>query len=115
MYKLVSVLALGLLATACVPHDPDEEPVFETVPTQTVSQWERVEERPVIQQKRVVVQQPVEQRVETVAVRPVEVKTVEVQPPKQTWWATNNHTVKVKAPTCPCVDPNDPCTHCYEK
>ena len=37
MYKLLPILALGLLAAACVPHDPDE-PDF----VQTETYWEPV-------------------------------------------------------------------------
>ena len=113
MYKFASILALGLLATACVPHDADET-FYEEETEVTAGEWQRVQPAN-LQNKQVVVERPVQQRVETVQVRPVEVKTVEVQPPKQTWWQTHNHTAKVVAPTCPCADPNDPCTHCYEK
>jgi len=111
MYKLASIVVLGLLTVACVPHDRDEQ-VYET--EQTVSEWQRVQEP--VQQKQVVRQQPVQQ-VQPVVVqqaRPVQIQTIEVQPPKQQWWATRPVAVKV-APRCPCTDPNDPCPQCYEK
>ncbi len=100
MYKLVSILALSLLATACVSHDPDEQ-VYDT--EQTVGEWQRVEES---------VQQPAESQ--PVITRPVQVQTVEVRAPKQQWWATRPVSAR-PAPKCPCADPNDPCTQCYEK
>ena len=95
MYKLLSVLALGLLATACVPHDSDEDFV-QTGP------------EPVVEQRPVYVQ--------PAQVQPVKPVVVQV-PPKETWWQQNKqkHVVKIVTPTCPCKDPNDPCTHCYQK
>ena len=101
MYKFLSILALAVLATACVPHDPDEVAVEPLPPTQT--RWEPVR-----------VQEP--QRV--IAVQPVQAQPVVVQQaPQKSWWQQNKqkHVVKVVAPTCPCKDPNDPCTHCYQK
>ena len=109
MNKLLSVVALGLLVVACVPHDPDEvtvEPVYE-------EEWQPVK-----------LQQPIppqEIQVQPVVVRPVErvepARTVVVEQPKQTWWKTNRPVQKIRvvAPACPCADPNDPCPQCYEK
>ena len=97
MNKLFTVITLGLLAAACVPHDPDEvavEPV----------------ETPYWQQQPVVVQQPQLQR------QPVIVQQ-ETKPVQKTWWQENKqkHVVKVVVPACPCKDPNDPCPQCYQK
>lgn len=115
MYKLLPVLALSLLAAACVPHDDDGrlvDPAF-----QSEVYWEKVKEKPQPQpQPEPVYVQPVQ--VQPVQARPVQVQPVVVQePPKQTWWQQNKqkHVVKVVTPTCPCKDPNDPCTHCYQK
>ena len=104
MYKLLPVLALSLLAVACVPHSPDEE-----VYVQTETSWEPVPaEKP---QPQKIYVQPAPQPVQ---VQPV---VVQQQAPKETWWHQNRqkHVVKVVAPACPCKDPNDPCTHCYQK
>ena len=104
MYKLLPVFALSLLAVACVPHDADEDTFI-----QTETYWEPVKaEKP---EPKPVYVQP--------APQPVQVQPVVVQQPapKATWWQQNRqkHVVKVVAPTCPCKDPNDPCTHCYQK
>ena len=115
MKKILPILALSLLTAACVPHDPDEVVVDETpwgTPrTQTV---ETVVSQPVYtQQQRTVVVQPAQ-----VQYAPQTQQVVVKQPEVQTsWWQQNKqrHTVKVVAPTCPCQDPNDPCTHCYQK
>lgn len=105
MKKVLSVLALGLLAAACVPHDPDVDESF----IQTDTYWEpaKVATKP---QKPVYVQAAPQQ----VQVQPVVVQQAQPQP---TWWQQNKqkHVVKVVTPTCPCQDPNDPCTHCYQK
>ena len=89
--KLFLILVSGLLVTACISHDEDEI-LFEEEP----AQWQ-----PAPAQKPIVV--------ETKA--PVAAKQ------QQTWWQQNKrkHTVKIVVPECPCKDPNDPCTHCYQK
>lgn len=108
MYKVLPVLALSLLTTAClVPHDeerPDVDPLI-----QSETYWEPVrEEKP---QPKPVYVEPAPQRVQ---VQPV---VVQQPAPQPTWWQQNKqkHVVKVVTPTCPCKDPNDPCTHCYQK
>lgn len=100
MYKLLSVFALGLLASACVPHDAEEDSFIQTTAMEPV-EIERIETRPVYVQ-------PAQPQVQPVVVQ---------APPKETWWQQNKqkHVVKIVAPTCPCKDPNDPCTHCYQK
>ncbi len=92
MNKLLTLIALGLLATACVSHDPDEV-VFEPV--------EITDQQPVVIQ-----QEP--QTAPVVVTKPSE---------KPAWWQEHKqkHVVKVVEPACPCKDPNDPCTHCYHK
>lgn len=97
MKKLITILALGMLATACVPHDQD--PV-ETDPYWQTSQKQVIVEQPQVQQRPVVVQ-----------------KQKVIQPEQSSWWKENKqkHVVKVVVPTCPCKDPNDPCTQCYQK
>lgn len=97
MYKLLTLVALGLLATACVPHDPDEV-VFEPVEVSEQQQMFVPQAEPQPQPVVVVQKQP-------------------VQPAQPTWWQTNKqkHVVKIVEPACPCKDPNDPCTHCYHK
>lgn len=99
MKKLVTILALGMLATACVPHDPD----VTTEPAQPY--WQQSQ-----QPQKIVVQQP------QVQARPIIVQQ-KADPAKETWWKNNKqkHVVKVVVPTCPCKDPNDPCTQCYQK
>ena len=68
MYKLLPILALGLLATAYVPHDPDE-PDF----VQTETYWEPVRaEKP---EPKPIYVQP--------APQPVQVQPVVVQQPAQ--------------------------------
>ena len=101
MYKVLSVLALGLLAAACVAHDPDEEAVL-----QTETSWEPLQSG---QNAVYVRSEP-----QAVQVQPV---VIQQAPQKDTWWQQNRqkHVVKVVAPACPCKDPNDPCTHCYQK
>ncbi len=104
MKKLLTVLVLGLLATACVEHDPDSSETF----VETDTYWEPV---------RTTAPAPQPVRVQA-APQQVQVQPVVVQAPAQpTWWQQNRqkHVVKVVAPTCPCKDPNDPCTHCYQK
>ena len=106
MKKVLSVIALGLLAAACIPHDPDTDETF----IETKTTWEPVKvEAPAPQPVYV---EPAPQPVQ---VQPV---VVQAQPqPQPTWWQQNKqkHVVKVVTPTCPCKDPNDPCTHCYQK
>ncbi len=108
MKKVLSVLALGLLAAACVPHDPDTDETF----IETNTYLEPVRQAPA--PRTVYVQQPAP------APQQVQVQPVVVQAPAQpqpTWWQQNKqkHVIKVMTPTCPCKDPNDPCTHCYQK
>ena len=95
MKNLFFVIIAGLLATACVSHDTDEV-VVES-------------EEPILWQ-----QAPAPQPV-VVEHRPVVVQAEPQQ--KSTWWQQNKqkHTIKVVVPECPCKDPNDPCTHCYQK
>jgi len=90
--KLFLVLVSGLLVTACISHDQDEL-VFEEEPA---AQWQ-----PTPAQKPVV----------------VEAKAPAAAKQQPTWWQQNKrkHTVKIVVPECPCKDPNDPCTHCYQK
>jgi len=103
MSRTLFLTVLGLLTlTACVQHDPD--PV-EIAPEYSVQR-----------EPEIVVQQP--QAPRTIVVRPAQTQQVKTQQQaKPTWWQTNRqkHTVKVVVPTCPCKDPNDPCTHCYQK
>lgn len=112
MKKLLTLLTLALLTTACVPHDADEEVVLDPYYTQQPSARTVIVQQPqrVPQQQPIIVQaqQPVQQQPVVVQVK---------QPPQQTWWQQNKqkHVVKVVTPTCPCEDPNDPCTHCYSK
>ncbi len=122
MRSLFFVSAFALLTCACVQHDPDmeilEEPYWEQ--TQPQPQTVLVEQT---QPSKVVVQRSVTQKQTqptTVAVtQPVVVtKSVAAETaPKQTWWQENRkkHVVKVVTPACPCEDPNDPCTQCYQK
>ena len=110
MKKLFTLLTLALLTTACVSHDVEEEEVAldpyytqSSARTFVVQQPQRVPHQPIIVQAQEPVQQPVV----------VQVK----EPSQQNWWKQNKqkHVVKVVTPTCPCQDPNDPCTHCYSK
>lgn len=102
MKKIITVLSFSMLAAACVPHDPDPV-VTEPEPYWLATQQEQqpvVVQQPQIQKKPVIVQQ---QKV--------------IQPQQSNWWQENKqkHVVKVVVPTCPCKDPNDPCTQCYQK
>ena len=101
MNKLMTILAVGVLVSACVPHDP------EPVTTEPEPYWQATQ-----QPQPIVVSQPQTQP------KPVIIqqrKAAQAQQP--TWWKENKqkHVVKVVVPACPCKDPNDPCTHCYQK
>jgi len=98
MKKLITVLAFGMLAAACVPHDEEQiktepDPYWRTSQQPTVIQPQTQTRPVVVQQKKV------------------------IQPEQSTWWQENKqkHVVKVVVPTCPCKDPNDPCPQCYQK
>lgn len=105
MYKVLSIVALGLLATACVPHDPDEPDFYQ----QTETYLEPVRVEPAKPAPQPVVVRPVVQQAPA--------QPVVVEAPQPTWWQQNKqkHVIKTVVPTCPCKDPNDPCTHCYQK
>jgi len=105
MYKLLPVLALSLLTAACVSHDPDPDDLF----AENDPYWETKE---VVQPAPVYTPAP-----RQVQVQPVVVKTAPAPQTEPTWWQQNKqkHVVKIKVPTCPCKDPNDPCPQCYQK
>ena len=90
-----------LMLVACVAHDPDEVEVSEPQEVYLQSSEARPARTVVVQTQQ-----------------PVQPKTVVVQREAQpSWWQQNRqrHKVKVVVPSCPCKDPNDPCTHCYQK
>lgn len=102
MKKLLTVIALGLLATACVSHDADEVAVEPVEP----ARWQQPQPQP--RPQPIIVKQPQAQKIAVAK---------EARPAQKPWWQENKqkHVVKVVVPTCPCKDPNDPCTHCYQK
>ena len=151
MKSTLVVIALGLLSTACVPHDPNEiEPdmtPWGTPRTQPSVSHSIVTQSSYPQKRTIIVQQTpqgkyVTQQKQVVAQKAPQVRYVQTQPQKvvvqqapqvqyvqprpviveqprkkESWWKQNKqrHVVSRVVPTCPCQDPNDPCTHCYQK
>ena len=152
MKKTLSVIALGLLAAACIPHDPNEiepdvtpwgtprthtsvsqsvvaQPAYTTPQQKTIIVQQTPQGQYIAQPQPVVLQQApqvryvqaqpqrvvVQQAPQVQYVQPTQ--PVVIEQPKQSWWQRNKakHAAKPAVPPCPCKDPNDPCTHCYQK